>query len=209
MHLLLVDGHPIALETLGSLAKGSFAGACVDSASGLDEAFEKARAAPPVDLVVLDPRLPGCSGLDALVRIRTEFPGLRVLVVSGDEDGDRVAAAMAAGAAGYALKTFRLPELTAVIKFVAEGNTYIPPKVLRDVVARPGVPEHRPRRLTSRQLEVLKGVQKGLSNKQIARVLGISEGTVKQHMHDICALLGASTRLEALGAALRLGVRLD
>src|SRR6185436_11044893 len=59
MHLLLVDGHPIALETLGAVAKGSFAGACVDSASGLAEAFEKARSAPPIDLVVLDPRLPG------------------------------------------------------------------------------------------------------------------------------------------------------
>src|SRR6185503_6414799 len=106
MHLLLVDGHPIALETLGSVAKGSFAGACVDSASGLDEACRKARSAPPVDLVVLDPRLPGCSGLDALVRMRAEFPALRVLVVSGDEDGDRVLAAMDAGAAGYALKTF-------------------------------------------------------------------------------------------------------
>ena len=209
MHLLLVDGHPIALETLGSLAKGSFADACVHSASGLDEAFEKARAVPPVDLVVLDPRLPGCSGLDALVRIRTAFPGLRVLVVSGDDDGDHVLAAMDAGAAGYALKTFRLPELTAVIRFVAEGGTYVPPGVLREVATRPAVREHRSRRPTGRQLEVLKGVQKGLSNKQIARILGISEGTVKQHMHDICALLGVSSRLEALGATLRLGVRLD
>ena len=209
MHLLLVDGHPIALETLGAVARGSFAGVCVDSASGLDEAFEKARAVPPVDLVVLDPRLPGCSGLDALVRIRTAFPGLRVLVVSGDDDGDHVHAAMQAGAAGYALKTFRLPQLTAVIKFVAEGNEYVPPKAFKDMAARPALREHRPRKPTGRQLEVLKGVQKGLSNKQIARLLGISEGTVKQHMHDICAMLGVSSRLEALGAALRLGVRLD
>ena len=209
MHLLLVDGHPIALETLGSVAKGSFAGACVDSASGLAEAFEKARGVPPVDLVVLDPRLPGCSGIDALVRMRAEFPGVRVLVVSGDEDGDHVLAAMDAGAAGYALKTFRLPELTAVIRFVAEGGTYVPPKVLRDVALRPALREYRVRKPTGRQLEVLKGVQKGLSNKQIARNLGISEGTVKQHMHDICAMLGVSSRLEALGAAMRIGARLD
>ena len=209
MHLLLVDGHPVALETLGAVAKGSFAGPSVDAASGLNEAFEKLRATPPVDLVVLDPRLPGCSGLDALIRIRAEFPGLRVLVVSGDEDGDRVLAAMEAGAAGYALKTFRLPELAAVIRFVAEGGTYVPPKALRDVATRPASREHRARRPTGRQLEVLKGVQKGQSNKQIARNLGISEGTVKQHMHDICAMLGVSSRLEALGAATRLGVRLD
>jgi DNA-binding NarL/FixJ family response regulator len=208
MHLLLVDGHPVALQTLDAIAKGSFAGASVDSASELAEALERARSTPPVDLVVLDPRLPGYSGLDALVRIRTECPGVRVLVVSGEEDGDRVLAAMDAGAAGYALKTFQVPELTAVIRFVAEGGTYVPPKALRDVALRPAR-EHRVRRPTGRQLEVLKGVQKGLSNKQIARNLGISEGTVKQHMHDICAMLGATSRLEALGAATRLGVRLD
>ena len=74
---------------------------------------------------------------------------------------------------------------------------------------RPAIREHRGPRPTGRQLEVLKGVQKGLSNKQIARNLGISEGTVKQHMHDICSMLGASSRLEALGAAMRIGVRLD
>ena len=208
MHLLLVDGHPVALQTLDTIAKGSFARASVDSASGLAEALERARSAPPVDLMVLDPRLPGYSGLDALVRVRTECPGVRVLVVSGEEDGDRVLAAMDAGAAGYALKTFQVPELTAVIRFVAEGGTYVPPKALRDVASRP-TREHRVRRPTGRQLEVLKGVQKGLSNKQIARNLGISEGTVKQHMHDICAMLGATSRLEALGAATRLGVRLD
>ena len=74
---------------------------------------------------------------------------------------------------------------------------------------RPALREYRVRKPTGRQLEVLKGVQKGLSNKQIARNLGISEGTVKQHMHDICAMLGVSSRLEARGAATRLGVRLD
>jgi DNA-binding NarL/FixJ family response regulator len=188
MHLLLVDGHPMALEAMGALAKGSFAGVCVDSASGLNEALEKARDAQRVDLVLLDPRLPGCSG---------------------DEDGDRVMAAMEAGAAGYALKTIKLPELTAVIRFVAEGGTYVPPKVLRDVASRPAAREHRCRRPTGRQLEVLKQVARGLSNKQIARNLGISEGTVKQHMHDVCAMFGVSSRLEALGAATRLGVRLD
>jgi DNA-binding NarL/FixJ family response regulator len=209
MHLLLVDGHPVALETLGTVAKGSFSGPCVDAASGLSEAFEKLRATPPIDLVILDPRLPGYTGLDALVRIRTEFPGQRVLVVSGDEGGDRVLAAMEAGAAGYALKTFQLPELGAVMRFVAEGFSYIPPKALRDVALRPSSREHRARKPTGRQIEILRGVQKGQSNKQIARALGISEGTVKQHMHDICAMLGVSSRLEALGAATRLGVRLD
>ena len=209
MHLLLVDGHPVALETLGMIAKGSFAAPCVDAASGLGEAFEKLRGAPPVDLVVLDPRLPGYAGLDALVRIRAEFPGQRVLVVSGDEDGERVLAAMEAGAAGYALKTFQLSELAAVIRFVAEGGTYVPPKVLRDVAQRPAAREHRARKPTGRQIEILRGVQKGQSNKLIARELGISEGTVKQHMHDICAMFGVSSRLEALGAATRLGVRLD
>ena len=209
MHLLLVDGHPMALDSLGALAKGSFAGAFVDSAGGLSEAIEKARGAPRVDLVLLDPRLPGCAGIDALLRLRTEFPGLRVLVVSADEDGERVLAAMEAGAAGYALKTLKLPELAAVIRFVAEGGTYVPPKVLRDVVSRPATREHRGRRPTGRQVEVLKLVAKGLANKEIARTLAISEGTVKQHMHDVCTMFGVSSRLEALGAATRFGIRLD
>jgi hypothetical protein len=81
-------------STLARWRKGSFADACVDSASGLNEALERPRDTPPVDLVLLDPRLPGCSGLDALLRLRAEIP--RVAGPGGlrDEDGDRVLAAM-------------------------------------------------------------------------------------------------------------------
>ena len=207
MHLLLVDGQPARLDALGALVKGSFAGACVVAAAGLGEALEKARRMPHIDLVLLDPGLPGCLANDALLGLRAEFPGLRVLVISSR--ADCVVDVLQAGAAGYALKTLKLPELAAVIRFVAEGGRYIPPEALDN--AATGVPaaRHVDRRPTGRQLEVLKLVAKGLCNKQIARTLAISEGTVKQHVHNVCTMFGVSSRREALGAATRQGVRLD
>jgi two-component system nitrate/nitrite response regulator NarL len=209
MHLLLVDGQPARLDALGALVKGSFAGAGVVASSDLGEALEKARWAPPLDLGILDPDLPGCSGNDALRCLRREFPGLRVLVISEDDDRSRVAEALRAGASGYALRTLKMHELAAVIRFVAEGGRYVPPQLLEDDAASPPAPEPAHRRVTERQREVLRLAAKGYCNKKIARALAISEGTVKQHMHDVCSMLGVSSRFEAIGAAIRLGMQLD
>lgn len=209
MNLLLIDGQPARLDAVGALVKGSFAGAAMVAASDLGEALEKARWAPRFDLAVLDPGLPGCSGNDALLCLRREFPALRILVISSNDGLDGVIEALQAGAAGYALRTLQTLELAAVIRFVAEGGMYVPPGVLADAVTRTPAGGHHDRRPTGRQIEVLRLVAKGLGNKQIARTLAITEGTVKQHMHHLCTMFGVSTRRDALGAAARHGVRLD
>src|SRR5438105_6838371 len=127
MDVLLVDDHPTVLETLGALMRHAFGDVHLRTASSLPEALQQARAAERLDLVLLDLGLPGCSGIDSLLRFRTEFPSIRVLVVSAEDHPQRVTAALEAGAAGYVPKRFPPPAIAAAIRLVADGGTYIPP----------------------------------------------------------------------------------
>jgi DNA-binding NarL/FixJ family response regulator len=126
-----------------------------------------------------------------------------VLVVSANEERACVTAALEAGAAGYIPKAFPPLAIAAAIRLVAEGGTYIP-------YTRP---EQRAGRqdagLTERELDVLRLLGRGLSNKDIARELEIADSTVRQHMSAIFRALGVSSRVEALVTAVRRGVRLD
>lgn len=200
MRLLVVDDHPIVREVLGAVAQRAFDGASVRFAADLEQAFEQARE--EVDLVLLDLGLPGCSGIDALTRFRKLFPLPRVVVVSATEDRACVLAALEAGAAAYVPKSHDARVIGAVLRLVAEGGTYAPPQAL----AAEG---DAPQRLTERQLDVLRLIVKGLANKEIAARLRIAEDTVKHHACSAYAVLGVSSRTQAITAVTRLGIRLD
>lgn len=200
MKLLVVDDHPIVREVLGAVAQRTFGGASVHFAADLEQAFEQARE--EVDLVLLDLRLPGCSGIDALTRFRKTFPLPRVIVVSATEDRASVLAALEAGAAAYVPKTHDPRVIGAVLRLVAEGGTYAPPQALQDE-------DEAHHHLTERQLDVLRLIVKGLANKEIAARLRIAEDTVKHHACGAYAVLGVSSRTQAITAIARLGIRLD
>jgi DNA-binding NarL/FixJ family response regulator len=207
MDVLLVDDHPTVLETLGAVTRRAFNDVHIRTASTLSEALQQARDAERLDLVLLDLGLPGCSGIDSLLRFRTEFPSIRVLVVSAEEDPQRVTAALEAGAAGYVPKRFTPAAIAAAIRLVAEGGTYIPPGALEP--ARPAAADRTLLGLTEREYAVLRLVAQGMNNKDIARELDIAEGTVKQHLQNLFRTLGVSSRVEALVLAARRGFRLD
>ena len=204
MDFLLVDDHPMIHETLTAVVLSLVPGARVHCENDLAGALSRARELPALELVLLDLGLPGCSGIDALLRLRKALPRARVVIISANEDVESVRSALDAGAVGYVPKTSPPRVLTQALRLILDGGIYVPPQG-----------EAAPRKaasmadlgLTERQADVLKLVAKGLPNGEIARRLAISENTVKQHAHAAYRLLGVSSRTEAMVVLARLGIR--
>lgn len=153
------------------------------------------------DVTLMDLRLPTMGGVEVLAKIRKEFAAARVIVLTtfdGDEDIYR---ALQAGARAYLLKGMLGEELMEAIRAVHAGKSRIPSIVAERLAGRMGAPE-----LTSRELEVLKLVVSGKSNKEIGGALTISEATVKTHINSILSKLGVTDRTQAATAALQRGI---
>jgi DNA-binding NarL/FixJ family response regulator len=156
-------------------------------------------------MTLMDLRMPGELGIEAVRQIRREFPAARVLMLTtfdGDEDIHR---ALEAGACGYLLKNVPGPELLRAIEAAALGESYIPPQVQKRLEERASFGQ-----LTDREREVLPFVVKGLTNKDIARILKFTEFTAKAHVRSCLAKLGAADRTELVAIAVQRGlVHLD
>ncbi|HJZ83108.1 MAG TPA: response regulator transcription factor [Pyrinomonadaceae bacterium] len=153
------------------------------------------------DITLMDLRMPELSGVEAITEIRRQFPGARIIVLTtydGDEDIYR---SVQAGAQGYLLKDMFFEELESAIRKVHAGARLIPGSVAERLAARMSSSE-----LTSRELEVLRQIVDGKSNKEIANVLSISEATVKSHINNILSKLGVTDRTQAATRALQRGI---
>ena len=212
MDVLVVDDHPIIHETLGAVARQALPGVEIHGETSLPDALAQAgRLGERLTLVLLDLGLPGCSGIEALTRFRQTLPGARIVVISATEDASIVQAAMRAGAAGYIPKTTAPLLMVAALKLVASGGTYLPPQLMQEGqrVAAPKPLALSDLDLTARQLEVLRLLLKGMTNRAIAKDLKIAENTVKQHSHAIYRVLGVESRTAALIALSRMGFKID
>jgi DNA-binding NarL/FixJ family response regulator len=127
MEVLIVDDDPLLSEYLQAVLRKALKGVIVAAARDLGSALERTGVGEAPDLVLLDLGLPGCSGLEALLRFRSRFPGVRVAVVSANEEPSVIAAALEAGASGFIPKTSKLDVMIAAIRHVAAGGTYVPP----------------------------------------------------------------------------------
>jgi DNA-binding NarL/FixJ family response regulator len=160
------------------------------------------------DVVLLDVRMPGLGGLEALERMERSSHSPRVIVLSMLGEPGYVRRAIELGAAGYLLKSTTREELVNALRTVADGHGYVQGEVsgtlLAYVTEQPACDELA--QLTPRELDVIKLTAEGLANKQIARHLRISEATVKTHLKDIFERLGVSNRAEAVATAMRLGM---
>lgn len=129
MDVLLVDDHPIIHETMRAIVRSVRADAEFHGQFDLEAGLSQAGRLSDLGLVLVDLGLPGCSGMDALIRFRQSFPRARVAVISATEDPDRVRAALDAGAAGYLPKTMLPKTMAAAVRSIIEGRVYSPPGV--------------------------------------------------------------------------------
>ena len=200
MDVLIVDDHPMMLEYLSSAVARAFEGAAIRTASDLESALDEARGKLP-QLVLLDLGLPGCGGIESLLRFRSQFPGVRVVVVSAVDDHASIRGALAAGAAGYIPKTANPKVVVSALRLIGEGGIYVPPQALADASGQP--PDSV---LTDRQREVMRLLLRGRTIGQIAHGLGIAETTAKHHAHAVYAAFGVSSRTDLILVANRRGV---
>ena len=172
----------------------------VAEAANSELALEAYRRHLP-NLVIMDVRLPGVSGVEATAAMVHEFPEARVLMLSTHSGEEEVFRSLQAGARGYILKGAMREDLLRAIREVCEGRRYV------DAVVAPLLAEHTQHRsLTGRELEVLRMVAKGLSNKAIAASLNIAEVTVKLHVSHVLEKLNVKDRTEAATAAVQRGI---
>ncbi|GBD07851.1 Transcriptional regulatory protein DegU [Candidatus Thermoflexus japonica] len=206
IRVLLADDHPAVRAGIRQFLERDPAIEVVAEAGNGEEALALIARHRP-DIVLLDLRMPGLSGLEVLRRLRTEHPEVRALVLTAYDDDPYVFAALRAGARGYLLKTTSPDDLIRGVRMVYAGRSVLDPGVAERLVEEWGRPEAggSPERLTERELEVLRLAARGLTNRAIGFQLGISERTVHSHLMNIFAKLGVNTRTEAVLKAIRLG----
>jgi len=197
---MIVEDHPVFREGLALILASQSDMAVVAQSPTADEALQEYRLLHP-DLVLMDQRLPGTNGIEALIAIRTQDPQARVIMLTTSTGDIEIQHALRAGAAAYVLKSTPKNELLKIIRSVAAGQRHIPPDVAGVVAEHLGQED-----LTPRELEVLRLIRDGNRNKQIADQLSISETTVNYHIKNIVDKLQANDRTHAVTIALRRGL---
>jgi DNA-binding NarL/FixJ family response regulator len=200
IRIMSVEDHPVFREGLGTIIASQSDMILVSQASDAVEALAEFRRHRP-DIILMDLRLAGASGRDALIAIRGECPQARVIMLTtADSDGE-IQRAMQAGASGYILKSMPKNELLGVIRTVHAGRRYLPPEVAARLSEHFGEDN-----LTDRELQVLRLIRDGHRNKQIADQLAIAETTVNFHIKNLVDKLQANDRTHAVTIAVRRGL---
>jgi two-component system nitrate/nitrite response regulator NarL len=207
LKLLIVDDHPLFREGLAALLRQAGPETTVVLAGDSAQGLSLAEAHPDLDAVILDLKLPGSDGLSAILEFGKRRPKLPVIILSSSEDPRDVRRARAYGAVGYIPKSEPPRTILAALQFVLAGNVYVPTFMINEAAstsaegARHGRPEGAGASLTARQIDVLRLVCEGRSNKEIARMLGLSDNTVKAHITAIFKALNVVNRMQACAAA--------
>jgi DNA-binding NarL/FixJ family response regulator len=211
--LLIVDDHGLVREGLKAiLGQSDLQAQCLEA---WDEVsiWHQITLHTDIDLVLLDIQLPGLSGMELLKRIVKERPQLPIIMLSADHDSDTVSQALQLGASGFMPKSSLNQVLISAIRLVEAGGVYIPPEALLKSNTKPVAINPKPAvnldalGLTNRQLDVLRLLLKGMSNKLISRQIDLAEATVKIHIRGILRALNVTTRTEALVKLTEMGVR--
>ena len=208
IRILIADDHAIVRKGIRALLATEADIEVVGEAADGKEAVEKAERLRP-DVVLMDLVMPGMDGIEATRRITTRQPEIRILVLTSFAEDEKVFPALKAGALGYLLKDAGPEELVRAIRQVYCGESSLHPAIARKVLQELSRPSERPptpEPLTERELEVLRLIAKGKSNREIAEELVISEATVRTHVSNILGKLQLASRTQAALYALREGI---
>jgi len=214
IRILVVDDHTLFRRGLTALLAREPQFDVVGDAADAGEALRRAQELQP-DLILLDNHLPGVRGVDALPSLREAAPAARVLMLTVSEDEQDLGDALRAGAAGYLLKTIEGDALASAIQRVMRGDHVVADEMTSKLVAAlkgaaanpaPSPAATRFENLSPRERDILRGIARGASNKEIGRELGIAETTVKIHVQHVLRKLDVSTRVQAAVLAANAGV---
>ena len=197
---MMVEDHPVFREGLSMIIATQSDMEVVAQSSTAEEAVEQYRRLRP-DVILMDQRLPGASGTEALIAIRNEFPRAQVMMLTTSSGDMEIQRALRAGAAAYVLKSTSKDELVRIIRNVAAGRKHIPSDVANSVAEHLGKED-----LSPREMEVLRLIRIGQKNKQIADKLSIAETTVNYHIKNIVEKLQANDRTHAVAIAMERGL---
>jgi DNA-binding NarL/FixJ family response regulator len=205
MKILHADDHPMFREGIQFFLKLLDSDVDVVEASSFQALMDKLVLETPVDLLLLDLDMPGMGALEGFFTIRRRYPELSVAVLSGINNTQTIRVLLDGGARGFIPKSASSEELLAALRLITAGETYIPKslfvKQINSVADSSGSSS-----LTKRQLDLIALLAEGMQNKLIANALGITEGTVKQHLKTIFKKLNVQNRTQAMQAVHRLGL---
>lgn len=207
VRVMIVDDHPVVREGLRALLARSEKLRIVGEAADGYEALDRLRTIE-VDVVLLDWMLPRLDGLETCRRVHAGHPAVRVIMLTNHLDEASVRQAIQAGASGYLLKDVSFDELESAVMDVSVGKTTLHPDAqqsLSDSVSRDA--KNPLNDLTARETDVLKLIASGQSNKEIARTLGLTEGTVKGYVSTILTKTSTADRTQAALLAVKLGIK--
>jgi DNA-binding NarL/FixJ family response regulator len=200
IRVLVADDHPVVRNGLAGVIAQQPGLALVAEAANGRQALDRFREHRP-DVVLMDLRMPDMDGVSAIAAIRSEFPDARILALTTYEGDVDIHRALEAGARGYLIKDMLLTDVLSAIRAVHRGERVIPMAVAAKLA------EFTPRMdLTQREVEVLQLVARGLSNRDVAGVIGRTDETVKVHLKNIFAKLGVADRTEAVTLGLSRGI---
>jgi two-component system NarL family response regulator len=197
---MLVDDHPAFLKGMSALVESETDLSVVAETGDGSKALEIYRKTKP-DVVLMDLRLPGMGGVEAILAIRKEFPKARIIVLTTFDTDEDIYRAIQSGAQSYLLKDTPLNELSKTIRAVNSGQQILTPKMIERLAAR-----QRRSDMTEREMKVLNLLVKGRSNKEISSSLFVGEDTVKAQLKSLFAKLGVHDRTEAAITAIRHGI---
>jgi DNA-binding NarL/FixJ family response regulator len=200
IRVLTVDDHPLLREGIATLVNAEADMKLVAEASTGREAVQMFQLHRP-DVTLMDLQMPDMNGSEAIVEIRSEFPDARIIVLTTYTGDAQVLKALKAGARAYLLKGDVHLELLEMIRSVHAGHKRIPPQIAAELAEHAGDDP-----LSPREIEVLRLIATGSSNKLIADQLSISEATAKSHVANILSKLGANDRAHALAIAMKRGI---
>ncbi|MCL5036404.1 MAG: response regulator transcription factor [Chloroflexi bacterium] len=208
--IIIVEDHRLVREGFANMLRQRDDIEVLGEAGKAEDALEMIRKHKP-DVVLMDIKLPGINGIEATKQIKKEFPDVEVIMLSMYDEDQYVLESVKAGATGYVLKDISQEELFNAIDVVHKGGSLIQPYLARKVLASIARGEHTEeskstlRQLSDREIEVLQSVAEGLTNKEIADKLFISEKTVKAHLRSIFRKLEVGDRAHAVAYAMRRG----